>query len=130
MEDLEFNVIQRLLLQVNQLAEKYDNIALLSGEKFNIFSIMSMEQNEVYTHSAFISELLNPNGSHGQGSIFLKLFIDQLNKNIPDEKKISQLEDVVTYKEFTINKHFSRKPCGGRIDIYITNKKQSIIIEN
>ena len=35
-------------------------------------------------HSAFIGELLDPSGSHVQGDIFLKLFINQFNLNKND----------------------------------------------
>jgi len=50
------------------------------GYDFNIFSVMGMERNEVKTHSAMIAELLNPNGSHGQGDIFLRNFLENIAK--------------------------------------------------
>ena len=66
MEKQEEVVIQNLLNQVNLISKHYDKIASLTGEKFNIFSIMSMEKNEVYTHSAIISELsMKPYGDFG-----------------------------------------------------------------
>ena len=68
--------IQNLLTQVSSLSEKYDKILKETGEDFNIFKILKMESKEVKTHSAFLSELLNPKGSHGQNDIFLKLFIE------------------------------------------------------
>ncbi|MBK9793163.1 MAG: PD-(D/E)XK nuclease family protein [Sphingobacteriales bacterium] len=93
-----------------------------------------MEKNEVYTHSAIISELLNPNGNHGQGDQFLKLFIDIINSKIEAEKgvniEIPYLSASVSNKEYTIKEFLDKIPSGGRIDIYVTNKKQSIIIEN
>ena len=75
MEKEEQINIQNLLNQVNLISKHYDRISSLTGEKFNIFSIMSMEKNEVYTHSAIITELLNPYGNHGQTDVFLKEFI-------------------------------------------------------
>lgn len=42
---------------------------------FNVFSILGLERREVRTHSAFIYELINPSGSHGNGNTFLKLFV-------------------------------------------------------
>ena len=55
-----------------------------SGEDFNIFSVMSMESDEVFTHSALLAELLNPSGSHGLGSAPLKLFVHRiLGKEYP-----------------------------------------------
>lgn len=123
--------IQNLLNQVNLISKHYDRISSLTGEKFNIFSIMSMERNEVYTHSAIISELLNTNGSHGQGDVFLDLFINEINKRFEnDENKIPYLRNSISYKESTIKDYIPNEPSGGRIDIYVTNNSQSIIIEN
>jgi hypothetical protein len=48
------------------------------GERFNIFSILQVDHYEVRTHSPFLAELLNPRGSHGQGAVFLKHFLDIL----------------------------------------------------
>ena len=44
------------------------------GEYFNIFSVLRLETKEVRLHSAFLAELLNPEGSHGLGKQFLELF--------------------------------------------------------
>ena len=46
------------------------------GEWFNVFNVLGMSTDEVHTHSAFIAELLNPQGSHGCGDEFLKAFIE------------------------------------------------------
>lgn len=48
------------------------------GDFFNVFSILGMERKEVETHSAFLAELLNPNGNHGLGNKFLTTFIDTI----------------------------------------------------
>jgi len=50
------------------------------GHDFNIFSIMGMERSEVKTHSAMIAELFNPRGSHGQGDIFLRTFLEVIKE--------------------------------------------------
>ena len=52
-----------------------------TGENFNFFSFLNMERNEV-KHSAIIAELLSPNGSHSQRTLFLKLFLKQLQATI------------------------------------------------
>jgi hypothetical protein len=69
------DTIKSIISQVVKLNEKNEAIKKLNGENFNIFSILDMERNEVETHSKFIFELLNPNGSHAQGDLFLKLFM-------------------------------------------------------
>ena len=43
---------------------------------FNIFRMLHIEQNEVKLHSRFLAELINPNGSHGQGDLFLLKFFE------------------------------------------------------
>ena len=91
--------VKQLLSQVNTINEAYKIVKQNTGEDFNIFGILGMERKEVKTHSKFLAELLNPKGSHLQGDMFLKLFIEYLNKvaisdeNIeillPDEDKIN-----------------------------------------
>jgi hypothetical protein len=37
---------------------------------FNVFRVLGIESWEVYTHTPFLRELLNPCGTHGQGPLF------------------------------------------------------------
>ena len=67
-----------LLQQVTIIRKKYDEIAKITGENFNIFSIMRAENDEVRTHSRLIAEFLNPKGIHNQGAVFIKIFFDIL----------------------------------------------------
>jgi hypothetical protein len=46
----------------------------LAGD-FNLFSLLGVERFEVATHSAFLGALLNPQGTHGQMSLFLETFL-------------------------------------------------------
>lgn len=95
------------------------------GECFNIFSIMEMKTDEVYTHSAIIKELLNPKGSHGQGDTYLKLFLQV----IPELQSIEDFDtaNAKVKKECSINKSDEQS---GRIDILIQSGDKAIIIEN
>lgn len=120
--------LKELLSEVTTISKNYDEIAKTSGENFNIFSIMSMESDERYTHSAIIGELLNPKGSHGQGSIFLKLFIDEIEPlkkwdNFEYESAVVIIEEHLG----KIDEEYSR---GGFIDIVIKSGNKTIIIEN
>ena len=97
------------------------------GDFFNIFSILRAETDEVKTHSAFLAELLNPNGTHGQRDLFLKNFL----------KKIAPNEDLIT-ENAKVNIESSIGPIsedyksGGRLDILIQLPKSNyiILIEN
>lgn len=124
----EIHKLQYLLNNVSIISKKYEDIAKITGENFNIFSIMSMESNERYTHSAIIGELLNSKGSHGQGSIFLKLFFEEISclKEIEDfdfENAKVILEEYIGL----INADYTE---GGFIDIVIKDNKNVIVIEN
>ena len=70
--------LESILAQVRVLKAKHDKRAKITGENFNVFSILDRERYEVTTHSAIIAELLNPQGSHSQRTLFLKLFLKQL----------------------------------------------------
>ena len=96
------------------------------GEKFNIFSVLNLSQDETRLHTPFIAELLNPKGSHGIKDAFLREFI-----------KISDIDTELDTKEATVETEYSigyknnDSTEGGRIDIFVyDNKKNAIIIEN
>lgn len=128
-EKINTIAIKNLLRNVNVIQNKYDDIAVITGEKFNIFSVMRAESDEVRTHSRVIAEFLNPKGKHSQGSIFLKLFFDE----------IEFLEDIKEYFDFDnakilveehigpINADYSK---GGFIDIVVKDSKHQVLIEN
>ena len=116
---------ERLLLDTRSLLNLQDRIRIVNGESFNIFSILKMERLEVRTHSAFIGELLNPQGSHQKGNLFLDLFLKEL--------KLNQLDiTCCTVKiECQIGPLDLVKKTGGRIDILIQDKwNKSVSIEN
>lgn len=107
-------------------AKKLYEEELKRGEKFNIFSVLNLSQDETRLHTPFIAELLNPKGSHGMKDAFLREFI-----------KISDIDTELDTKEATVETEYSigyknnDSTEGGRIDIFVyDNKKNAIIIEN
>lgn len=46
-----------------------------TASAFNIFQVLGRIYDEVGTHSALLANLLNPQGSHGQGTLFLERFL-------------------------------------------------------
>ena len=119
-------ISKTLLSTISHTINKYENRAKETGENFNIFYILGLTTNEVRTHSAFITELLNPKGSHGQGDIFLQLFIKTLGLNI----SIEDYSKVKIYKEKYIGIISADWSEGGSIDILIEIGDTAIIIEN
>lgn len=124
---MEIIRLKHLLDQVKALNDRYKKIDELTGENFNVFRILKLESSEVRMHSAFLAELLNPNGSHGQKDAFLKLFLKSFCfKNNPIHTESCKVE-IEKHTGF-INDEGTE---GGRIDIVITDKfNHQIIVEN
>lgn len=131
----DIQVIQNLLSQVGSISKKYEELAKVTGENFNVFRVLKIHSDEVRMHSALLGELLNPKGSHGQKDVFLKLFIAQYNQVENANLRINNFNtqnakvEVEKYIGETIETETEAK--GGRIDILITDDKgKKIIIEN
>ena len=113
-----------LTAEVGQIVKKQEEFELATGVRFNLFSVLRIQSKEELTHSRFIAELLNPKGKHGKGSLFLELFLHQLE--IDDVK----VEGAKIHLEYSIGNISKKKSEGGRIDIYIEASGKNIIIEN
>lgn len=109
--------------QVVAITSKYEEIDLVSGTKFNLFKILDITSDEVRLHSNLLSDLLNPRGSHGQGSLFLSHFVQILKIKSFDH------ESATVYTEMSVGE--KTETTGGRIDIFIKDAlNNSITIEN
>lgn len=101
--------LDKLLYIPQILSERFQQ-----RESFNLFKILRSSSDEVRLHSRFLAELLNPYGSHGKGSVFLKHFCNDVLHDISFD-----------LKAVTVEKEWND------IDILIRNQNgQSIIIEN
>ncbi len=126
-EDLTHDLFEKVNIKI----QNYKNEIKVTGEGFNVFQILGLSKREVRTHTAFIYELLNPNGSHGMDTTFLNLFLEELrimdgwNIEIPINKK-----NVVVLKEQFIGKSNEDFTEGGSIDLIIKYPSKIIIIEN
>ena len=109
-----------------QRKEKFER-----GENYNIFNDLGFMSDEVHLHSMFLANLLNPKGSHGQRGKFLEAFLKMLQKSFP-AISADNLELNMTNASVEVEKYIDRQTDseGGRIDIYLTDGKHSIIIEN
>jgi hypothetical protein len=117
-----------LLSQTKTIIKHQRELEKLRGESFNVFSILKMENKENATHSAFLAELLNPEGSHYKETAFLELFLDALG-----EPHINHLDLAST--QVKVEHHVGYKNyddlTGGRIDIFLEDKTGNCIsIEN
>jgi len=112
--------IKNLLNQVSIINKKNNEILDATGGRFNMFRVIGVNHYE-NTHSAIISEFLNPQGSHGLKSKLLKCFIENLGNDFKVEVFDCEKAQVRT----------EQPTADGRIDIFIKdNKNNAIIIEN
>lgn len=113
----------QLIEKIKILNRYQKKINEISEERFNIFRICGVNHYEV-THSSILTELLSNQSSHNFGMKFLIAFIEILkNENILSSDYNFEYEDVKVIPEFSVGGL-------GRIDIFIKNRNQCIIIEN
>lgn len=124
--------INNLFLQTHKIIENYDIKNRNTSKGFNVFS--AVIKNDEVKNSAFIAELLNPQGLHGQENLFLKLFVDLINEKFSKfslESKINPSKSsVFVEKSIDKEKDENENEKGGFIDIFITDYKNCIVIEN
>ena len=111
--------IQQVLL----LKDGYDKFSASPSAGFNVFSVLDIGETN---HSAFLANLLNPNGSHRRGAVFLKHF---LNLKRSELSTYGDLEGFHVDKEVPTNK-YGQVDIHGRIDILLEKDDVCIIIEN
>lgn len=115
----------KLIDDANRIIDHQKEISILKGENFNIFSILKMESKENATHSALLGELLDPEGSHNMGKIFLQLFLKTNSIEGID------LESARVKLEHYVGERDDAAKIGGRVDIFIYDKNYyTICIEN
>lgn len=118
-----------LIGKVKTIVAHHEQLTKAKGELFNIYSILNLKTKEVRTHSAFLAELLNPDGTHLLGNVFLKAFIALLTKDVFE--KHLDLESTRVIVEYFIGAINDKNKTGGRIDILLTDGNgRTISIEN
>lgn len=70
---------QQLLKEVETIRSLYERLHKQHGEQFNVFTITGISERETLM-CRMLHDLLNPLGSHGQGDVYLKLFIEKIVK--------------------------------------------------
>jgi hypothetical protein len=113
------------LLHNQELKTIINNFDKIGSDKhlfeYNIFSISKLGTQLENFHSDIIYSLLNPNGLHKEGNVYLKLFLEFLhNKYGLKDMHLSDFDNAEVYKEV------------GKLDISIIDNtsKKAIIFEN
>ena len=123
------NKLIQLFNEIHLLIEKHEQIRKEKGDNYNLFQVINMTSDETRIHSAIIADLLNPEGLHQMGDIFLKLFINKLKQQFKLDKDFDLSNPNVECEKY-IGNISEKKDAGGRIDIYISDKSHYIAIEN
>lgn len=94
------------------------------GEDYNIFEILGKKHSEL-AHSAFIANILDPNGSHALGVEPLRSFLNNIGVSKWSEADFNKAE--VNVEVAIVGKSEDE---WGRMDIVIKSNDKAIIIEN
>jgi len=109
---------RELLIRASEIVKRHEHLARTQGAYFNVFDILDRATDEVKGHSAFIAEMLNPEGSHGQGDLFLKLFFRGLRS--AGRRTLAGLPSDMEDRQWSVAREMSfTGPVAGRIDIAI-----------
>lgn len=132
--------IKNLLDRITAINIKFSNIAKITGENYNIFQILKVDSSEVRLHSAFLANLMNPDGSHERGNIFAVEFVELLKKKskvLSENNFLTKSTEIIfesnniKYAEIEHWLGYMTETEGGYIDILLIDKNNNkIIIEN
>ena len=100
---------------------RFDRVA---ASRFSVFGYFKEDENLL---SSIFADLLRPDGSHGQGTAFLRLFLEEIDRGgkcrIRSSGKYGGLERCSVYTEYPT-------PAGRRVDIVLKLDDKWIGIEN
>ena len=130
-QPLPLEQLRGLLEKLREAQARTDERAKATHERFNVFTTLLETNDEVRLHSRFLHCLLNPQGRHDCGVLFLKLFFETLKKCpvLNHEGKEVQIDFPDPDESWKSEIEFN-VPDVGRIDILLKHQKFGIAIEN
>jgi hypothetical protein len=118
------NSLQTLLRSAAALVKRHNEVALARKENFNIFEVLRLATDEQRLHSRFIAHLLDPNGTHEMGSVFLEKFLHMVQLEL-------DIASTQVYTEFHTGRVDKERTQGGSIDILLRDQNpRTVSIEN
>ncbi|GHV91765.1 hypothetical protein AGMMS50268_22680 [Spirochaetia bacterium] len=115
----------RLLDGVTGIIKRYEAQWQKTGEKYNLFKVAGIAHKEVIM-CRVLADLMNPQGTHGQGSRFLRLFWETIAPKLPDRPTAGRpaldIEHTRVTTEYVIDEN-------RRIDITFEDGKVFVPIE-
>lgn len=119
--------VHNLLEQLAPLVKEYEEKKKKRmNTGFNVFYLISDYYYRETFHGDILYALLSPQEKHGEGPLFVELFIDMINK----EKQLVEKKD---YRTVTVEREYGTKDADemGRIDLLIIGENNHcIVIEN
>jgi hypothetical protein len=96
------------------------------ASRFNLFRVLQVERREVQTHSAFLAELFRPDGTHGQGTMFLDAFLQYCSSKGGEFKRFPRLGILTdpTFWEVDCEKPVPE----GRLDIVVQSPQLKFLM--
>lgn len=132
MEEKEIiDSLQNLCYDLEKIDKERIEAEKRSGLGFNIFTVLLKEDDEVRLHTRFLHNLLNPCGSHKQGSQFLELFFETL-EHVPPLNPFNDPEVPIikaASMQWKVDKEYNCDPYG-TIDILLENNGFAVALEN
>jgi hypothetical protein len=101
-QTLESNAA-RLLDGVTEIIKRYEERWQKTGEKYNLFKVAGIAHKEIIM-CRVLADLLNPQGRHGQGSRYLRLFWETVARKLP-EKLSLDVEHTKVTAEYVTNEN-------------------------
>lgn len=124
----KFGMMARALASIRALAQETDR---QTGRAFNIFRVLGMEHLEVRTHSAFLAQLLDPEGTHGQGHLFLHRFLAMLSlsglRSVQGRPFPAISADLAGTRWHVTSE---KKTAEGNLDLVLESPHVLVVIEN
>jgi|GEM_PF-1866051 len=125
--------LKTLSEQIYELQVRSEERLKAQHGRFNVFTTLLKAHDEVRLHTRFIHELLNPDGTHDCGDLFLKLFFETLKDHpaLPhDDPKSSESESWDDYSEqsFWVGKEVRKGD--DQLDLLLESNTHLLVIEN
>ncbi len=121
-----FSFFQPLVFKYRVAKEIKKQTDRYLASDFNLIELLRPDENRI---SDIIALLLNPKGEHGQGEIFLKEFIRQLENHIRKETENFKVLNNIDISQASVERELMTYQ-GKRIDIAIKFRDFVIGIEN
>ena len=129
---------ENLEITLNELSRKLSEVrirsqerAVITHERFNVFTTLLKENDEVRLHTRFIHNLLDPDGTHDCGRLFLDLFFEVIEglscENDPQDIRGFSLASNSSHWRVSKEKRIGNY---GQLDMLLESAAFGIAIEN